>query len=146
LTSLHVGQNDIPEKGIREIMAIAMRMEGMKILCEVPFKDKTLTELDLSGKYLGTEGALVVAEYLDGNGVLSVLNLANNQLGESVLPEGWTEDCNSDEDEEVYKHTDGIEQKDNPGKPEGIIAIANAIPDIWGPCRRSRLVTGSRLL
>jgi hypothetical protein len=30
----------------------------------------------------------------------------------------------------VYTHTDGREQKDNPGKPEGIIAIANAIPDM----------------
>jgi hypothetical protein len=65
-----------------------------------------------------------------GSGALSVLNLAENQLGELVLPEGWTEDYDSDEDEEVYKHTDGREQKDNPGKPEGIIAIANAIPDM----------------
>jgi hypothetical protein len=30
----------------------------------------------------------------------------------------------------VYRHTDGREQKDRPGKPEGIIAIANAIPDM----------------
>ena len=61
---------------------------------------------------------------------LSVLNLAENQLGKLVLPEGWTEDYDSVEDEDVYKHTDGREQTDNPGKPEGIIAIANAIPDI----------------
>ena len=65
------------------------------------------------------------------NRALSVLNLAENNLGELVLPEGWTEDYDSDEDEEVYRHTDGREQKDNPGgKPEGIIAIANAIPDM----------------
>jgi Leucine-rich repeat (LRR) protein len=190
--------NDIPEKEMREIMAIAMRMDSMKILCEVPFKDKTLAELDVSGKDLGMEGALVVAEYLDGNGAissvnllkngigtyqartlanifkghstlkslcgnkgdekeldmsgkmcgagdvimlaaeivgyrdLSVLNLAENNLGELVLPEGWTEDYGEFEYEglEVYKHTDGREQKDNPGKPEGSIAIANAIPDM----------------
>jgi hypothetical protein len=30
----------------------------------------------------------------------------------------------------VYKHIDGREQSDNPSKPEGIIAIANAIPDM----------------
>jgi hypothetical protein len=70
LTSLHVGKNNIPKKEMKEIMAIAMRMDSMKILCEVPFKDKTLTELDVSGKNLGSEGALVVAEYLDGNGPL----------------------------------------------------------------------------
>jgi Ran GTPase-activating protein (RanGAP) involved in mRNA processing and transport len=81
LTSLHVGKNNIPEKEMREIMAIAMHMKSMKILCGVPFKDKTLTELDVSGKNLGTEGALVVAEYLDGNGALLVLNLASNWLG-----------------------------------------------------------------
>jgi hypothetical protein len=71
MTSLHIGQNNIPENEMREIMAIAMRMDSMKILCEIPFKDKTLTELDVSGKNLGTEGALVVAEYFDGNGAIS---------------------------------------------------------------------------
>jgi hypothetical protein len=30
----------------------------------------------------------------------------------------------------VYKHTDGREQEDDPSKPEGIIAIANAIPNM----------------
>jgi Ran GTPase-activating protein (RanGAP) involved in mRNA processing and transport len=56
-------------------------MESMKILCEVPFKNKTLTELDVSGKNLGSEGAFVVTECLDGNGALSSLNLASNNIG-----------------------------------------------------------------
>jgi Ran GTPase-activating protein (RanGAP) involved in mRNA processing and transport len=81
LTSLHVKQNGIPQREMREIIAIAMRMDSMKILCEVPFKDKTLIELDVSGKNLGTEGALVIAEYLDGNRTLSSLNLASNCIG-----------------------------------------------------------------
>jgi hypothetical protein len=55
-------------------------MDSMKILCEVPFKDKTLTALDVSGKNLGMEGALVVAEYLDGNEALTSLNLSSNNL------------------------------------------------------------------
>jgi Leucine-rich repeat (LRR) protein len=80
MTSLHVGKNDIPEKEMREIMAIAMRMGSMKILCEIPFKDKTLTELAVSGKNLGTEGALVVAEYLDGNGAMLSLDISSNSL------------------------------------------------------------------
>jgi hypothetical protein len=80
LTNLHVGQNGITQKEMGEIIAIAMRMDSMKILCKVPFKDKTLTELDVSRKNLGTEGALVVAEYLDGNVVLSVLSLKSNAL------------------------------------------------------------------
>jgi Ran GTPase-activating protein (RanGAP) involved in mRNA processing and transport len=81
LTSLHVGGNNIPEKEMREIMAIAMRMDNMKVLCEVPFKDKALTELDISRKTLGKEGALVVAEYLDGNRALLKLNISNNAIG-----------------------------------------------------------------
>jgi hypothetical protein len=49
---------------MRKIMAItmsyiAMHINNTKVLCEIPFKNKTLTELDVSGKNLGTEGALV---------------------------------------------------------------------------------------
>ena len=61
-------------------MATTMRMESMKTLCGVPFKERTLTELDVSGKNLGTEGALVVAEYLDGNGALSSVNVLSNVI------------------------------------------------------------------
>jgi hypothetical protein len=80
LTSLHVGKNNIPAIKMREIMAITMRMESMKILCEVPFKDKTLTELDISGKNVGMEGALVVAEYLDGNGAMTKVDISKNSI------------------------------------------------------------------
>jgi hypothetical protein len=79
LTSLHVGQNNIPAKEMREIMGIAMHMDSMKILCEVPFKDKTLTELDVSGKNLGMEGALVVAGYLDGNGAITKFTFSGDE-------------------------------------------------------------------
>jgi hypothetical protein len=80
LTSLHVGRNKIPQKEMRKIIAIAMRMDSMKILCEIPFKDKTLSELDVSGKNLGTEGALVITEYLDGNEAISSVNLILNYI------------------------------------------------------------------
>jgi Ran GTPase-activating protein (RanGAP) involved in mRNA processing and transport len=67
MTSLHVGMNHIPEKEMKEITTIAESMESMKMLCNVPFKNKTTTKLEVSGKNLGTEGALVVAEYLHDN-------------------------------------------------------------------------------
>ena len=86
MSSLHVGGNDIPEKAMREIMTIAAGKENMKVLCEVPFKDKTITELDVSGKDLGIEGALVVAEYLDGNGALLVLDISQNDLFADRIP------------------------------------------------------------
>jgi hypothetical protein len=55
--------------------------------------------------------------------------LASNNLGELVLPDGW-----SIKDKgwsyQKYVHADGREQKNHPGKPEGVIALANAIPDM----------------
>ena len=80
MTSLHVGMNAIPEKEIKEIIVIAMSKDSMKLLCEVPIKDKTLTELDVSGKGLGTEGALVVAEYLRDNGAMSSFTFGDKQV------------------------------------------------------------------
>ena len=80
MTSLHVGKNHIPEKEMKEIIFLAMHKESMKVLCEVPIKDKSLTELDVSGKSLGTEGTLVVAEYLRDNGAMTSLNLASNLI------------------------------------------------------------------
>jgi hypothetical protein len=88
LSSLHVGCNCIPEKEMRKIMAIAASKESMKILCEVPFKDKTITALDVSGKKLGVEGALVVAEYLNGNETMAALDISMNKLTIGPLKAG----------------------------------------------------------
>jgi hypothetical protein len=60
---------------------------------------------------------------------LSSLNLAANSLGELVPPEGWSKEY--DWGDITYKHADGREQTEDPGsKPEGILALANAIPDM----------------
>jgi Ran GTPase-activating protein (RanGAP) involved in mRNA processing and transport len=121
LTNLHVGKNSIPEKEMREIMAIAMRMDSMKILCEVPFKDKNLTELDISRKDLGTEGALVVAEHLDGNRALTFLDLSSNSLTGK-----HGDDMSGNTELSVvirYRTTPDISFA-------GITALANAIPDM----------------
>jgi hypothetical protein len=80
LTSLHVGKNNIPEKEMKVIIAVAMRMGSMRILCGVPFKDKTIPELDVSEMNLGTEGARVVAEYLDGNGTITSVDITKNDI------------------------------------------------------------------
>jgi Ran GTPase-activating protein (RanGAP) involved in mRNA processing and transport len=58
-----------------------MSKGSMKILCEVPIMDKALTELDISGKSLGYEGALVVAEYLRDNGAILFVNVLGNSIG-----------------------------------------------------------------
>jgi hypothetical protein len=63
LSSLHLGQNNIPEEQIRFFIA----MDKFSFLCAVPVKElqaDSITELDLAGKSLGVEGALVLATFL----------------------------------------------------------------------------------
>ena len=81
LTSLHIGNNNIPVENMNEIIAIVEAQPAMKVLCAVPFRDKTITELDVSGQSLGVEGAVVIRRYLENNGAMTSLNLANNKLG-----------------------------------------------------------------
>ena len=69
---------------MNEIIALVGAKPLMKVLCAVPFRDKTITELDVSGQSLGVEGAVVISRCLENNGPLTSLNLANNWLG----PEG----------------------------------------------------------
>jgi hypothetical protein len=60
-----------------------------------------------------------------------VLNLARNYLGELVLPEGWTDNrrtgCQSGAQ---FTHADGRKQPTHPGKPEGVITLANVVPNM----------------
>ena len=80
MTSLNVGDNGIPIENMNEIIAIVEAKPAMKVLCGVPFRDKTITELDVSGQRLGVEGALVIRRYLENNWALTSLNLASNAL------------------------------------------------------------------
>jgi hypothetical protein len=83
-----------------------------------------------NGHYeIDMQGVITLADAIKDMGALSVLNLANNQLGGLVLPEGWSEKYTA-LPEHGYKHTDGREQDLHPGKPEGVIAVANAIRDM----------------
>jgi hypothetical protein len=90
----------------------------------------TISLLDISTCNLGAEGGLHLAGVIKDMGALSVLNLASNNLGELVLPEGWTRTGYDYNNTQLFRHTDGREQKGNPSKPEGVIAIANVIPDM----------------
>jgi hypothetical protein len=94
----------------------------------------TLQQLDLSSNNIGADGATHVADAIRDNGALSFLNLAENNLGEWTLPEGWRFGHHGDySGDEFYKHTDGREIKEGVpegSKQEGIIAVANAIPDM----------------
>jgi hypothetical protein len=120
--------------------------EAGKILSEMVATNTVLKELDLSSNNFGPSYALkgdgpgFVQEFAVGirdNGAMMVLNLANKQLGKLVLPEGWSEkpgngSVNTHCSAYGYTHTDGREQKRAPegAKQEGIVALANAIPDM----------------
>jgi hypothetical protein len=45
-----------------------------------------------------------------------------------VRPEGWPRPASSRGEE--WTQSDGAKVTENPGKPEGVIAIANALPDM----------------
>ena len=80
LTSLHIGNNRIPIEHMHEIIAVVEAAPAMKVLCGVPFRDKTIAELDVRGQSLGVEGAVVVSRYLERNGALEILRMGNTQL------------------------------------------------------------------
>jgi Ran GTPase-activating protein (RanGAP) involved in mRNA processing and transport len=131
MTSLHVGMNAIPEKEMKGIIVIAMSKDNMKLLCEVPIKDKTLTELDVSGKSLGTEGALVVAEYLRDKGAVTKFDISDNSLyaaGGKVLAEALNGNQVMTE-LNLARNTLGLKaNSDGEADMSGIIALADVIP------------------
>jgi hypothetical protein len=98
----------------------------------------SMISADLSGKELGSSGASVLAAFLPKCTVLSSLNLYLNKLGEVVPPAGWTKRRVESQEEydvygkEVFVHADGTKQRQDPpgSKPEGLIAVTNAIKDM----------------
>jgi Leucine-rich repeat (LRR) protein len=66
------------------------------------------------------------------NRALTSLNISSNGIGGLVVPSGWkdTYGDNGWSGGTRYQHSDGTKQRNSPGKPEGAIAIANAIRDM----------------
>ena len=64
---------------MNEIIALVEAKPAVKVLCAVPFRDKTITELDVSSQSLGAEGALVIRRYLENNGALEAITFGDNQ-------------------------------------------------------------------
>ena len=79
VTSLNVSMNSIPVKNMNAIIAIVEAKPAMKVLCTVPFRDKTITELNVSSQNLGVEGALVVSRYLVSNRALETITFGDKQ-------------------------------------------------------------------
>jgi hypothetical protein len=105
----------IPQKGQRKGQTATYNGKEVKIL--KAFEDDTID---------------IEWDEPKDRGELLVLNLASNDLGVLVLPEGWSKGSGQHDGHgyDWYKHTNGADQKEHPGKAEGIIALANAIPDM----------------
>jgi hypothetical protein len=115
-----------------------LRLSGCKVLAEA-ISESQIASLDVSNSRLtwndngggfSTEGIIDLANAIKDMRALSFLNMADNNLGELVPPEGWSIK-NRGYSYQMYVHIDGREQKEDPGSiPEGIVALANAFPDM----------------
>jgi Ran GTPase-activating protein (RanGAP) involved in mRNA processing and transport len=86
--------------------------------------------LDLSKMKLGTEGAKRIAEVLPRcTKTLTALNLSHNQeLSRIMLAPGWTS-RDGDNRKPWLRISDGHEQDEMPGEPEGVIVLVSALQE-----------------
>lgn len=65
-------------------------MDGLQSVCLGLRVNKTITHLDLSNNYIGSESAQMIAEMIEYNDTLEYINLSNNNLeynGEQIIKE-----------------------------------------------------------
>jgi hypothetical protein len=79
LFSVDVGNNDIPADKLQEIDQ-ALRSNRLRLIREDSYK--SLSEIDLSSRYLDAKDAIVVAEYIKDTGALSSLGTSSKSPGE----------------------------------------------------------------
>jgi Ran GTPase-activating protein (RanGAP) involved in mRNA processing and transport len=127
ISSVNILGNSIGVEQAQELIKILHNKEKLTTLCGFSGDE---IDLNLSKKKLSAGCGVLVANEISDMRALSVLYLASNNLGELVPPNGW-----SIRDQgynfQKYIHVNGREQKEDPGsKPEGVTALANAIPDM----------------
>ncbi len=109
--------------------------EAGKALADMLAANSILKELDISDQagYRHDDGpgfAKELAAGVTANSAVTSLKISGNNISALVLPQGWVEDSDadsSDDEAEPFIHEDGRRQKAHPGKPEGVIALADAI-------------------
>jgi hypothetical protein len=109
----------------RALAAILKEHTTLKSLCGNRGDE---TELDMSGKEIGAEGAIMLAPEIVDNGAMTSLNLASNKLGQLVPPDGWR-----GPDVDGYydgPNGEGTQTPPEGSKPKGIVALANVLPDM----------------
>jgi hypothetical protein len=127
LSLANVMGNRIGKEMLSKLQEIMRSNPNLVSLCGIA---DDATEIDLSGLGMDADDAIILASELPDKRVLMLLNLASNNLGQLVLPVGWTKQWNEKLNDYGYKHIDGREQKEDPSKPDGIIVLASAIKDM----------------
>jgi hypothetical protein len=129
LSIANVMGNSIGKEMLSKLQEIMRSKPNLVSLCGIA---DDASEADLSGLRMDADDAIILASELPDKGALSVLNLAYNNLGELVLQQGWTQVVNKETNRYEFEHIDGrtVPWEQNPGKPEGIVALANAIRDM----------------
>jgi hypothetical protein len=130
--------SELPDKGVMTTLILKenrlLNKESGTALRNMLKSNTVLTKLDVSDNGYDSDEddgpgfAQELAIGIKGNRALSSLNLAANNLGGLVLPDGWR--SMYDEDEAPWIGPDGQEQDKNPKRPLGVIAIANVIPSM----------------
>ena len=142
LTCLNIGDNGLLNRQSGKALARALNANSV------------LKELNLSNNYNryndesadGYGFADELAKVLHRHRTLTCLNISNNNLGELILPPGWTEEVDEDgygDECMTYTHIDGRHQEKNPGHPRGVTAIAAVI---FKMCALNTLIIGGNHL
>ena len=129
LTNLHIGNNGFDRVENFQDILNAVKSSNIQLFCGVPFREDEVTQLDVSGKNLGIEGAYVISDYLGfgGNENLLELNICDNGIGDVVLPSGHIQ-LQSTEGWTVYRsHCGTWEDRENPGQTLGATRFAIAV-------------------
>jgi hypothetical protein len=100
LSPANLLENDIGIEQASGLAAILKEHPALKSLCGNKGDE---TELDMSGKHMCAEGAIMLVPEIIDNGALSVLNLASNSPGAIV---GWSHHPVNNSSCR-YRHTDG---------------------------------------
>ena len=81
--SVNLINNDIRAEQAHHLATILQQHETLRSLCGNRGNE---TRLDLSGRKLGADGAIMLAPELVANGVITSLNVSNNSLGGHYEP------------------------------------------------------------
>jgi hypothetical protein len=116
--------NRIGKEQFAKLQKIMRSKPNLVSLCGIA---DDATEADLSDLGMDADDAAVLASELPDKGALTALNLANNSIGGP--PTGWKEGKNEGDGRPIYQPPGGGAWQFERPKPEGVIAIANAIRD-----------------